>query len=134
MNKRLRVVVTAVSIASMLFLAVWLFRTRTEVHDPRGVVRYQWRWGYAKELTIDRDRDGRVDMRAIYRGHFREFAADDQPIELWVDQDFDGQFDGRWQRNDDFVVTLDKDHDGVFETRMLGAAAEAYVSRWSLFP
>jgi hypothetical protein len=113
--------------------AAWLFRTRTDRNDPRGVARYRWKWGRAVELSIDRDRDGRADVLVLYPGHFGDFAADDVPRELWADQNLDGRFDLTWRREPDLVVRRDIDNDGTLETVLRGEKALRFKSELLLF-
>jgi hypothetical protein len=112
---------------------LWMFRSRTDHDDARGVVTYRWRWARASELTFDRDRDGRTDLRVLYSEHFSDFASDDPPRELWADQNFDGRYDLNWYRGTELILRRDSDHDGAFETVLRGAEAERMRSTLSFF-
>jgi hypothetical protein len=128
-----QIIIIAVLLGLAASVGIWLFRIRTDNDDPRGIVRYRWKWGLASEILIDRDRDGRFDLKVIYPGRFREFASDDSPHELWADQNFDGRFDVMWRVEGGLVVRQDIDGDGVFETEVRGTEAERFRAELTLF-
>lgn len=134
MIKMRRIAIVAAVLAVAAASTAWLFRTRTDRDDSRGVIRYRWAWGRASEISVDRDRDGRSDLKVVYPRKFRDFAADDPPRELWADQDFDGRFDVMWRRGEDgLIVRRDDNDDGSLETELRGAEAERFKADMTLF-
>ena len=133
MSMKMRILIIAIVAGVCLGASAWMFRVRTDNNDPRGVIRYRWKWGRASEISIDRDRDGRADVKVFYPGRFRDFASDDPPRELWADQNLDGRFDVMWRREDSLIVRRDVDDDGILETELRGADAERFKADLTLF-
>jgi hypothetical protein len=107
--------------------AAYAFRWRTRDHAHWGSVRQIWRWGRAAEMRMDRNRDGRPDLRLTYERVSTTFD-NNPPDAYWEDRDFDGRYDLHAVYGGQQVQTirLDENRDGVFERTLQGDAARQY--------
>jgi hypothetical protein len=92
-----RIIVAATALAVLAGAWVLLFPRRTRQDDTWGRTTVISRWGIEREVRIDRDLDGRVDVRIRYPGQQRQIATHDRPSEIWVDTDLDGSHDVHWK-------------------------------------
>jgi hypothetical protein len=107
-------------------------RTDCEASDYWGQVCYGFRWGFAVELTIDRDQDGQPEVRARYDGGrpgYDPRYTHSVPEEVWEDNDGDGSFELHqiWQQGKVNKVQLDTDGDGTYDRELLGTEAVEYL-------
>lgn len=110
------------------------FRSETTDDPTWGRMIKKWRWGRPVELTLDRNRDGKVDVKIRYRGTSNAFITDEVPEEYWQDTEYRGFFDlhvvfssGSVQR-----IELDRDGNGAPERILIGADAVTFHRSQSL--
>lgn len=115
----------------LVVLALFLFREEAVVNPVLGEITYKWRWGFAREMIVDSDRDGRRDIRAIFDFKSRYFFTHDTPTEYWEDRDSDGSFDcyAHWRPDGTSIVELDTDGDGKFDETLTDVAAEQFFRK-----
>ena len=73
-----------------------LFRSYTRRDQYWGDTTVRRRWGIEREMLIDRDLDGRADVRIRYPGAQRRIATHDVPEWIQIDNDLDGTFEIQW--------------------------------------
>ena len=104
----------------------YLFRVRVVDIPEIGSATLRYRWGIARDLLLDLNRDGRIDARYIVAGRFGQFSPHDPAIESWESSRCDGTFDihivhaegGRIER-----IERDVDRNGKYETILYNADA-----------
>jgi hypothetical protein len=80
----------------VLILALFLFKRRTYEDDYWGRMTVVTEWGFEREVRMDRDLDGRPDIRIRYPRAWRRISHHDRPSEMLIDDDLNGEFDIRW--------------------------------------
>ncbi|MCP4667473.1 MAG: hypothetical protein GY849_14020 [Deltaproteobacteria bacterium] len=96
----------------------YLFRVRVVDIPAVGRATLGYRWGKAHELSIDVNRDGRIDARYLIAGRFGQYSPHDPAIESWESSRCDGTFDihivhaesGKLER-----IERDLDRNGKYE-------------------
>jgi hypothetical protein len=123
MHGRLAFVAVLLAACAMAYA----FRWRTREHAYWGNVREIWRWGRAAEMRVDRNRDGRPDLRLLYDRGSATFD-NNPPDAYWEDRDFDGHYDlhAVYERMRIQTIELDDDRDGVYERTLRGSDAVEY--------
>lgn len=99
---------------------LWLFREKNLDLQGLGAVRLKWCWGRAKEVYIDRNRDGVIDLRARYNDGAKDFFTHRSWDEYWASTNCNGEFDLHYksQQGGAHTVEVDQDNDGFFETAL----------------
>lgn len=131
---RRAVVSIAVFLVLLLCAFLYLFREDRAEVEGLGSARMEYRWGKPHLLKIDRNRDGRVDYRALMQGTGWHAA----PLQVWVDEDHDGFFEMNVVLSGGAAqsVRRDSDKDGTYESEITGVLArreyDAWQNRWAL--
>jgi hypothetical protein len=114
----------------------WAFRHHTDDNPALGITTYRWRWGRPYSVEMDRNRDGRRDLRCLVDTGQSTFSPHTAPSECWVDTSFRGNFDRHVIFERGNVVAVDLlASDGTLRKRLTGAEAQRdYTSSWSLSP
>ena len=125
-----------------LLAVTWvvLFRHTTYDNPALGIVTTEYRWGKARFVLLDANRDGRTDSRALYsRADYS--SPHDVPSDLWESTQCNGRFDLHGVFSSTgvlLVVELDGDGDGEYDVRVAGERAqvawEEARKRRSCFP
>lgn len=109
-----------VALASLLVAlaaagGIYLFRTSEVTNPIFGEFHFKWRWGLAREMGVDVDRDGRIDFRALYTDRARVFSTHRAQSEWWLSRRCDGRFDVHFSAREPSTLYVDTDLDGTFE-------------------
>lgn len=126
MKVRMRILLLPlVAIALVVASFLYLFRTRVQDNPDLGLITYRWKWGAAREVLADTNRDGAADFRGRFRGWSATFYTHQQWAEAWESSQCDGRFDVHLiasSTGDLAVLEYDGDRDGRFETVLQGQA------------
>ncbi|MCP4545861.1 MAG: hypothetical protein GY835_05265 [bacterium] len=122
-------VITWVGFIAVAAIFFYLFRVRIVDIPEVGMATLGYRWGIAHELSIDANRDGRIDARYLIAGRFGQYSPHDPAIESWESSKCDGTFDihivhaesGKPER-----VERDVDRDGKYEIILYDADATEF--------
>jgi hypothetical protein len=95
----------------------YLFKSEVRQVAGWGEIRFKWRWGKAVEMSIDRNEDGTVDLRALYSGKERDFYNHSIWTEYWLSRRCDGTFDVYFDLHSKLIV-VDQDRDGQYESEI----------------
>jgi hypothetical protein len=93
----LLIAIVLVGTSAAVVAAILLFGSNTRIDDYWGETTTRRRWGIEREKLIDRDRNGRPDVRVIYPARHWKIATHDSPSRVLVDNDLDGVFEIDWQ-------------------------------------
>lgn len=88
----------------MGFAYAGLFNACVRHDDTWGRTTIVREWGVEREVRMDRDLDGRTDVRIRYPGSDRQISNHDRPSEIWIDSDLDGVIDLHWADGDPPVL------------------------------
>jgi hypothetical protein len=119
-----------VAIVCAVAVVPYGFREVRSDNAVGGVMWQKWRWGRIDAIDLDRNRDGRVDMRFKYTRRTLRFD-NNAPEDVWEDTNFDGTFDRHVMYAAGRVVgvDVDTDGDGRYEQRMRGSGADELVRK-----
>jgi hypothetical protein len=73
-----------------------LFGSYTRRDEYWGATTIRRQWGIEREMLIDRDLNGRADVRIRYPGAYRKIAVHDVPDRIQIDNDLNGTFEIEW--------------------------------------
>ncbi len=118
MRRKVLGLAAVLSLALILPSYLWLFRQKNLDLQELGAVQLKWHWGRAREVHIDRNRDGVIDLRAQYIDDAKEFFTHRLWSEYWASTNCNGEFDVHYKSQQDgsYTVEIDQDNDGFFET------------------
>lgn len=132
-RRRRRALLAACLVGVGVLLFVFLFRTRTIDNEYWGVMRYHWRWGRARLLTVDVNRDGVVDARSVYPADGDPLTDYDPPLRNehhWFSSRCDGVFDLHTppapSQLAPYRLEMDRDRDGSYETVLEGEEVQRF--------
>ncbi|MCP4603648.1 MAG: hypothetical protein GY847_24550 [Proteobacteria bacterium] len=123
-------IVIAIGLALVGASYLYLFRQKSVDNSALGTITYKFKWGMAREILVDTNRDGINDARGIIAGSFGEFWTHDPPLEHWESSQCDGYFDIHvvYEPPGNFrLLERDRDRDGKYEIILYGAQAQAFL-------
>lgn len=131
--KRTRTIGFSVLLTILVGLAICAAYTFPLVdEDASGVgvvdLRRQW-WNGTSLVSVDSDRDGRVDGRYLYPGSSGRFSPHHPPLEAWEDLNRDGRLEVHlfYRGLNVDRVEVDRDSDGVPEVSLRGEEAVLFI-------
>ena len=99
-----------------------------------GLFEYRYRWWKPQQFTVDSDRDGKIDARAVLEEGAEDFG--DPLRDYWEDRDSDGHFEVHviFAHGVLKAIELDDDADGIYEKRITGDSAAEFFKRFGGTP
>ena len=133
-TKLIVVIGAAVVVATVYASYEYCHRTVVRDNPILGLVSYEFQWCKLTFISCDVDRDGVIDARGrVISFDNKAGTTGFSVIEGWESSGLDGFFDLYYRYVDDeLVLDIDRDHDGRFEERFRGEAAERILRDGSL--
>lgn len=125
-KRRLLILSTVVVLAVS---GLWMFRQRPFLSSV-GKATAVWKWGMCREVRVDGDGDGRVDLRGLFSWSWRTPDAGTPFVELWESLGCDGIYDVWVEYGEDgrlAVLNVDTDRDGGFDLVLEGTAGQQHL-------
>ena len=129
MNRKSKVVAGLIGTLIVVAAGFYLFRMSTVDNSALGLISHQHSWGRVTRVSVDSNRDGRIDGEYIYswQNPYSGTHGNDA-MRYREDRNHDGLWD-TWRELSESVLRIDTDGDEVADMELDVTQSEAAYAK-----